>query len=155
MIEAGMGPQMLSTNLPLDASNKVLKSMINSENPEVKKQVAELEQDKKKNLDEIKELKSEIKQLKAENNEINTTLENTEQLYENQVQEYKKLVNKKEHTQEVLNKQQLELNEAMRKLEKYSYAMGKLENMSFIDRLFNRIPEEVKELASAEAEEDS
>ena len=38
----------------------------------------------------------------------------------------------------------------MKKLEKYSYAMGKLENMSLIDRIFNRIPVEVKELSSTE-----
>ena len=46
MVENGMGKQMLSSNLPMDASNKVLKAMLKSENPEVKKQVAEIRKDK-------------------------------------------------------------------------------------------------------------
>ena len=42
MVDAGMGPQMLSANLPFDASNKVLKTMLSSQDTDVKKQVAEL-----------------------------------------------------------------------------------------------------------------
>lgn len=90
--------------------------------------------------------------MNSDKNQISISLENVEQQYETQIQEYKKLVNKREHTQKVLNKQQLELNEAMKRLEKYSYAMGKLENMSLIDRIFNRIPHEVKQLAPSQDE---
>lgn len=126
----------------------------NRNNEILQKQVNDLKEDKKKNLEEIEELKKERKRLQTENNQLTQNLVDSEAQYENQLSEYKKAVNKKEHTQEVLNKQQLELNEALKKLEKYSYAMGKLENMSLIDRLFNRIPEEVKELVAAEKAEE-
>lgn len=46
MVDAGLGIQMLSSNLPMDASNKVLKAMVNSDNPDVKKQVADIKKDK-------------------------------------------------------------------------------------------------------------
>lgn len=46
MIEAGLGLQMLSSNLPMDASNKVLKAMLASENNEVKEQVETIRKDK-------------------------------------------------------------------------------------------------------------
>lgn len=126
----------------------------NKNNDILQKQINDLKEDKKKNLEEIEELKKERKRLQTENNQLTQNLENVETQYEGQLTEYKKLVNRKEHTQEVLNKQQFELNEALKKLEKYSYAMGKLENMSLIDRLFNRIPEEVKELVAAEKTEE-
>ena len=46
MVDAGMGPQMLASNLPFDASNKVLKAMMHSGNSDVQKQIADLISDK-------------------------------------------------------------------------------------------------------------
>ena len=48
--------------------------------------------------------------------------------------------------QERLNKTQDDLNDTLKRLEKYSYAIGQVQNMSFIDRLFNRLPEQIKML---------
>ena len=120
----------------------------NKRNQLLEDELVNLKEDKKTNKEVIEELKNERKKLRTDNNQISQTLEVTEEQYENQLIEYKKLVNKREHTQEVLNKQQFELNEALKKLERYSYAMGKLENMSLTDRILNRIPSEVKELSA-------
>ena len=64
-----------------------------------------------------------------------------------------KIKNKREHAQERLNKTQDELNYTLKRLEKYSFAIGQIKNMSFVDRLFNRLPEEIKELQPGKEEE--
>ncbi|WP_461436410.1 hypothetical protein, partial [Methanosphaera sp.] len=71
-----------------------------------------------------------------------------------QVKENNKIKNKREHTQERLNKTQDELNNTLKRLEKYSFAIGQVKNMSFIDRIFNRLPEEIKELQPGKDEKE-
>ena len=66
-----------------------------------------------------------------------------------QVQENTKIKNKREHAQERLNKTQDELNETLKRLEKYSYAIGQVQHMNIIDRILNRLPQQVKELQAA------
>jgi len=44
------------------------------------------------------------------------------------------------------------LNDTLKRLEKYSYAIGQVQHMSFIDRLLNRLPEEIKELKAGSEE---
>ncbi len=71
-----------------------------------------------------------------------------------QVKENTKIKNKREHAQERLNKTQDELNSTLKRLEKYSFAIGQVKNMSFIDRVFNRLPEEIKALQPGFSEND-
>ena len=70
------------------------------------------------------------------------------------MKENTKIKNKREHAQERLNKTQDELNNTLKRLEKYSYAIGQVQNMSFLDRLYNRLPEQIKELQSGEENND-
>ena len=46
MVEQGLGVMMLSSNLPMDASSKVLELMVKSKNPDVERQIADLINDK-------------------------------------------------------------------------------------------------------------
>ena len=85
------------------------------------------------------------------NNDNNTLEEKYRQQVDEtnkQVQENTKIKNKREHAQERLNKTQDELNDTLKRLEKYSFAIGQVQSMSFIDRLLNRLPEEIKELSA-------
>lgn len=102
---------------------------------------------------EVDVLKRENERLKNENTDLkdeNRRLENRyiEQVEETnrQVKENTKIKNKREHAQERLNKTQDELNDTLKRLERYSFAIGQVKNMSFIDRLFNRLPTEIREL---------
>lgn len=94
------------------------------------------------NVEEIKILKENNKVLEEKYIEqVETT--------NKQVQENTKIKNKREHAQERLNKTQDELNETLKRLEKYSYAIGQVQHMNIIDRILNRLPQQVKELQAA------
>lgn len=93
--------------------------------------------------------KKNIESLSKENRTLEEKYINQVEETNRQVQENTKIKNKREHAQERLNKTQDELNDTLKRLEKYSYAMGQVKNMSFIDRLFNRLPEEIKQLQPA------
>lgn len=77
-----------------------------------------------------------ILKITESNNEVIQQLENKNTSKDN---DYKHIV-------EVNNKLQSEYNELQNDVKKYSYAIGCIENMSFMDRLLNRLPEEIKEL---------
>lgn len=102
---------------------------------------------------EVDELNRSNEKLVGENEELLDENKRFEEKYFEQVEQTNRLVkentkikNKREHAQERLNKTQDELNDTLKRLEKYSFAIGQIKNMSFIDRIFNRLPEEIKEL---------
>ena len=137
-------------------------------NQQLKDSLNKISIDKNNLENSIKNLDNENRSLKNENKiltDINKNLEsenkNLEEKYmiqveetNKQVQENTKIKNKREHAQERLNKTQDELNDTLKRLEKYSFAIGQVQNMSFLDRLFNRLPEQVKELQPGKDEEE-
>lgn len=109
---------------------------------------------------EYDSLKKDNDRLNKENNELRDDNKRLEENYfkqveetNRQIKEYNKVKNKREHAQERLNKTQDELNDTLKRLEKYSFAIGQVKNMSFLDRLFNRLPEEIKTLQPGKNEE--
>ena len=85
---------------------------------------------------QLDEKDDKILKITESNNEVIQQLENKNTSKDN---DYKHIV-------EVNNKLQSEYNELQNDVKKYSYAIGCIENMSFMDRLLNRLPEEIKEL---------
>ena len=95
---------------------------------------------------------SENEKLKSENERLEDKYIEQVEETNKQVKENTKIKNKREHTQERLNKTQDELNDTLKRLEKYGFAIGQVKNMSFIDRVLNRLPEEIKELQPGKEE---
>lgn len=122
--------------------NKLLKSDIERANEDLSKR----ENDIKKLEKEIEDQKNRIYKLTNDNKVLEDRYRQQVDETNKQVQENTKIKNKREHAQERLNKTQDELNDTLKRLEKYSYAIGQVQNMSFIDRLLNRLPEEIKQL---------
>lgn len=122
------------------------KNMLNNKVDALQKDVNLLNEENVKLKDDNGSLKSENKLL--EDKYIEQVEETNRQVKENT-----KIKNKREHAQERLNKTQDELNDTLKRLERYSFAIGQVKNMSFIDRLFNRLPVEIKELQPGKDEE--
>jgi len=131
---------------------KQQESMINNlknENNRLKDSNEQLNKNIKRLENDNETQKKNIERLSNENQTLEEKYINQVEETNKQVQENTKIKNKREHAQERLNKTQDELNDTLKRLEKYSYAMGQVKNMSFIDRLFNRLPEEIKQLQPA------
>ena len=146
-------------HLKLTNENKKHTSTIDTQKSSI-----ELLESKNLNLEnKIQQLEIELNRVNSLNNdnveEIKIWKENNKVLEEKyieqvettnkQVQENTKIKNKREHAQERLNKTQDELNETLKRLEKYSYAIGQVQHMNIIDRILNRLPQQVKELQAA------
>ena len=146
------------------ASNKKSADLINQH----KQDVLRLENDKKLLETSVRNLEKEVnslsesnagledrnKELIRENKELESKYIEQVEETNRQVKENTKIKNKREHAQERLNKTQDELNDTLKRLEKYSFAIGQVKNMGFIDRLFNRLPAEIKELQPGKEEGD-
>lgn len=134
---------------------------------DLKDRLSEVEEDNIRLESEVKSLKKDLERLNKDNevlikrnDDLVVENKNLEEKYIAQVDETNKQVlentkikNKREHAQERLNKTQDELNDTLKRLEKYSFAIGQVQNMSFIDRLFNRLPEQVRELQPGKKDE--
>lgn len=122
---------------------------LETENYNFKKEITKLEQEIDKNNKTINSQEKQILELKESNKVLEDKYIEQVETTNKQVQENTKIKNKREHAQERLNKTQDELNETLKRLEKYSYAIGQVQHMNIIDRLLNRLPEQIKELQPA------
>jgi septation ring formation regulator EzrA len=99
-----------------------------------------------------KELQNELKLLKEENERLKSYRykldEKTEQ-HDKLLNQKDKLRNKYDHLQERFNKSQEDVINLERELNAYRIAVNKIQSLSFMDRLFNRIPKDVKELGAS------
>lgn len=116
------------------------------ENKSMNEKIEFLEKNSSKLEEENSNQKKTINELRNENKNLEEKYISQVEETNKQVQENTKIKNKREHAQERLNKTQDELNDTLKRLEKYSFAIGQVQNMSFIDRVFNRLPEQIKEL---------
>lgn len=96
------------------------------------------------NIKELKE-KHQLKLQKLEQ-EIAKKTDQHEQLQT----QHEKLRNKYDHLQERFNKSQKELNTLERENSGLRVVVAKVQKMSIIERILNRLPEEVKQLSSSE-----
>ncbi len=129
-------------------------SSLEYEKNTMKNKIASLEKDNKRLTEDKSRLSTENDNLKSENKRLEEKYIQQVEETNKQVKENTKIKNKREHAQERLNKTQDELNDTLKRLEKYSFAIGQVKNMSFIDRLFNRLPEEIKQLQPGKEEKD-
>lgn len=135
-------------------NNKIIEqeSLINNlknENDQLKDSNEQLDKNINRLENENESQRKNIESLSSENKTLEEKYISQVEETNRQVRENTKIKNKREHAQERLNKTQDELNDTLKRLEKYSYAIGQVKNMSFIDRLFNRLPEEIKQLQPA------
>lgn len=130
-------------------------------------QIQALQQQLQNMKEEKQQLEDQVEHYKTTTNDIQQDLEKTqqkldkqEQKLEDQTTEHKEELNqlKKEkttwsnkytHQVEVHNKLQEENSRLHNKLEKYTYFFGKVTNMSFMNRVLGKFPEEIKELQPA------
>lgn len=69
--------------------------------------------------------------------------------YESLLNDMDRLRTSKDHLQERYNKSQNEIIQLEKELSKYRVAITKVQGLSFMDRVFNRLPEDIKELNAA------
>ena len=102
-------------------------------------------------------------QLKSQKNEIQNLKVKISSLEESKVFKEKydvllndmdRLRNKHDHLQERLNKSQEEIIHLERELTDYRLAISKVQNLGFMDRLLNKLPDEVKRLESKEVKKE-
>jgi chromosome segregation ATPase len=135
----------------------------NVENSDSKKIKIELESFKTKNK-ELEALKSDHKakiltlQNQIENQDLelqkySTQIEDLQSNFNDLQVRYDKRQNKNDALSERLNKSLKRESELERELRKYTAAMIKIESRGFMDRMFNRIPEDVKQLTAGIIEE--
>lgn len=120
---------------------KELKSfkVMNKELEEVKLEFeAEISNLKKK----IENQDMEIQEYKFQNEDLQNNINNLQSKYD-------KRQNKNDALSERLNKSLKRESELEHELRKYTAAMVKIETRGFIDRMFNRIPEDVKQLTAS------
>jgi ABC-type phosphate transport system auxiliary subunit len=91
---------------------------------------------------EIESLKMEIENLKG-----------LEEKYKQLQNSHDKLRNRYDHLQERFIKGQKELNMLERDTRKLHVVLAKIEKLSFLERVLNRLPEEVKQLTSGTEDE--
>ena len=102
-------------------------------------------------MDDNKSHETTIKQQELIINELNEMIKSLEALeefktkYERLLNEHDKLRNSKDHLQERFNKSQDEVIQLQKMI-------NRLTNLTLFDRLFNRIPEDIKELNAAPGE---
>lgn len=134
--------------LPKSEINEYKKDNINLEN-EIK-----LRNDTIRDLNkEVDDYKAKIEELEKLNTEIanyKEKLEETQDKYYTLLNDHDKLRNSKDHLQERFNKSQEEVIKLERELNSYRIAMTKVQALSFMDRLLNRLPEEIKQLPETE-----
>ena len=135
----------------------------NVENSDSKKIKIELDSFKTKNK-ELEALKSDHKskiltlQKQIENQDLelqkySTQIEDLQTNFNDLQVRYDKRQNKNDALSERLNKSLKRESELERELRKYTAAMIKIESRGFMDRMLNRIPEDVKQLTAGIIEE--
>jgi chromosome segregation ATPase len=116
-------------------------------------EIDKLNNDAKK-MQNIKiELINEIKSIKEENKRFKkyrSKLDDKTGKYDKLLNQYDKLRNKLDHLQERFNKSQDEVNSLQRETSQLKIVMTKVQGMSLFDRLFNRLPEEIKEIETSQ-----
>jgi predicted nuclease with TOPRIM domain len=105
--------------------------------------IAELKDGYEKELQELeKSYINEIKPLKIENYH----LREFKGTYDSLFQDYQQLRNNYDHLQARFNKSQEDLNNLEREISQLRVVVAKIEKLSFLERLFNRLPNEIKQL---------
>ena len=67
-------------------------------------------------------------------------------------QDYRKVRNKYEHLQERFSKSQKDLNDLERGESSLKVAIAKLQKLNLLERILNRLPEEIKQLTEGKEE---
>lgn len=102
-----------------------------------------------------KSLEDTVKQREITINKLNENLTELEELkeyknkYEAILNDMDRLRASKDHLQERYNKSQDEVIQLEKELSKFRIAITKVQSLSFMDRIFNRLPDDVKELNAA------
>jgi DNA repair ATPase RecN len=109
----------------------------------------------KKDIVKLKKLVEELKKantiLQTETEVLHKAQDNYSQLHEEHFRlqdRCDKLRNKHDHLQERFNKSQGELNVLERENSQLRVVVAKIEKLSFFERVFNRLPSEVKQLTT-------
>lgn len=117
-----------------DLSNEITKNQ---------EKIKELEE-KSKETDDLKEKMAEMQ------NKYDKLLKDMQEKYDKSLNDNDKLRNTKDHLQERFNKSQEEVIKLERELNSYRIAITKVQSLNFMDRLLNRLPEEIKQLPNVE-----
>jgi chromosome segregation ATPase len=135
------------------------------ENSDSKKIKIELESFKTKNKElealkldheaKIIKLQKEIENQDMQLHKYSIQIEDLQTNFNDLQVRYDKRQNKNDALSERLNKSLKRESELERELRKYTAAMIKIESRGFMDRMFNRIPEDVKQLTAGIIEENS
>lgn len=102
---------------------------------------------------EISKYKDQITALEEISKELDDYKEkynDTQNKYNELLNNHDKLRNSKDHLQERFNKSQDEVIKLERELNSYRIAITKIQSLSFVERLLNKIPDEVKQLSGPE-----
>ena len=117
-----------------------------------KDDIQDVEDRYQRKMEEMRDkCKSKIKALEMENNALQGVQDSYDQLHEEYFKlqnQNNKLRNNYDHLQERLNKSQRELNMLERENSDLRVVVAKIEKMSFLERVLNRLPSEMKELTS-------
>ena len=107
--------------------------------------IAELRDKYEKELQELQRSHlKEVKSLKSENDHLRDLQGTYDSLFHN----HEKLRNNYDHLQARFNKSQEELNTLERENSQLRVVVAKIEKLSFFERLFNRLPSEIKQLTT-------
>ena len=99
-----------------------------------------------KNQEKIKELEEKSK----ETDDLKEKMAEMQDKYDKLLNDSDKLRNTKDHLQERFNKSQEEVIKLERESNTYRIAIAKIQSLSFMDRLLNRLPDEIKQLPETE-----
>lgn len=122
--------------------NKKLEDKIKLRNNTIRDLNGEID-DYKVKIEEMEKLNTEIANYKEKIDEIQNK-------YDKLLNDNDKLRNSKDHLQERFNKSQEEVIGLERELNSYRIAITKVQSLGFMDRLMNRLPDEIKQLPTAE-----
>ena len=115
-------------------------------NKELEEAKLELEAEISNLKRKIENQELQIQKYKSQNEDLQNNITNLQSKYD-------KRQNKNDALSERLNKSLKRESELEHELRKYTAAMVKIESRGFMDRMFNRIPEDVKQLTAVIIEE--
>jgi chromosome segregation ATPase len=95
-----------------------------------------------KNLNKSGELENKDDEIRS----ISEILDGLREDYGKALNSYDRMRNSKDHLQERFNKSQEEIIVLERELSRYRVAINKIQSLSLFNRLFNRVPDDIKKL---------
>lgn len=118
------------------------------ENMELNETLKNLKLSKDEILSNNSEIVNDIKSLEAETQKLSQRNEDLQIKLDALQSKYDRRQNKIDALSERLNKSLMTESNLERELRKYTAAIVRIETRGFMDRIFNRIPEDVKQLTS-------